>query len=382
MNRRRLQAIGVGWALLLIAGGCNRPAPDPAPAAPEAGPAGGPPAETGPPPDAAAEAELIRAWERAGAEVRWVRPDPKSGTVVVVPAGQRRPDDVLTLTFFANDGRRPNPGQWPAGLLAGLPRPARSFRLEIRGPALTDDGLKEVAGFHALEALSLRFTTRVTGAGLRHLKGLPNLRSINLGGHGGVELTDDVVRSLRELGLLHCWPLAKGTGPGGRPRDAAGVVSFELPGGKVTEAAIPELREFPNLAAVSFRGRLTPAGIGELVRLPAVTAVTLSGPDIPAAGLKDLKGLTGLRSLALLATRVGDAGLREVSEIGQLEELELNSTGVTDDGVRELKRLKSLRRLRLNLGVQPADGGGFVPVHERAINELRAALPGCTITAE
>jgi hypothetical protein len=50
---------------------------------------------------------------------------------------------------------------------------------------LTDAGLKYVSSFSGLETLSLE-NTRVTDAGLRHLRGLRNLQRLYLGANSSV----------------------------------------------------------------------------------------------------------------------------------------------------------------------------------------------------
>ena len=83
-------------------------------------------------------------------------------------------------------------------------------------------------------------------------------------------------------------------------------------------------------------------------------SLSLSGPQVTDAGLKELAVLKNLTALRLSA-RVTDAGLKELAVLKNLTALDLNGTAVTDAGLKELAGLKSLQSLDLGLcGV--ADG--------------------------
>jgi hypothetical protein len=310
-------------------------------------------------------------WEKAGAEFGWIRPNNKFGTVVFVTRTEGQPGDLPAFQYVSHDARRPNPNkQWKDGVLANLPPPTQPFGLVLAGPHVIDDSLKELSAFKKLQVLGLKFTTRVSGTGLSHLKGLDNLRTIDLGGYRGVELSDDVLHALREIHLLHCCELAKTKGEG-RPANAADVVWFTLPGGKVTEASIKELQEFSNIEQVTFFGRLTSAGINDLNQLSTLKKVILSPQEVKDSGLKELKAVKNLRGLQLRGTQLTDTGLKELSDFESLEELVLGPNQFTVAGLNELKKLKNLKRLIVALDVRITDA---------SLDELRKALPECQIT--
>jgi internalin A len=131
-------------------------------------------------------------------------------------------------------------------------------------------------------------------------------------GDGGV--TDEILRSLREAGLLHALASAS-RGAGARPASPAEVKALGLNSDKgVTDAGLKELKEFKN-----------------------VEYLFLSGAGVTDAGLKELRDFKRLHTLDLSATAVTDAGLRELKDCKGLRTLYLRETKVTDAGVRELK---------------------------------------------
>jgi Leucine-rich repeat (LRR) protein len=69
---------------------------------------------------------------------------------------------------------------------------------------------------------------------------------------------------------------------------------------------------------------------------------------------------------------VTNDGLRELEGLANLEELNLPNTRISDAGLVHLEGLKRLKRLNLS-GTRVTDAG---------LNRLRAALPGCQITAK
>jgi hypothetical protein len=189
-------------------------------------------------------------------------------------------------------------------------------------PRVTDAGLKELAGLTSLESLDLA-GSGVKGPGLKELKDLKRLRRVEFG-NGGV--TDEILRSLREVGLLHALASASGR-PGALPASPAEVRALGLNGSSADKG-------------------------------------------VTDAGLKELKDFKNLEFLFLDGAGVTDAGLKEVKQFKSLHTLSLNSTAVTDAGLRELKDFKGLQNLYLR----------YTKVTEAGVKELKAALPRCEIT--
>src|SRR5579872_2963076 len=66
-----------------------------------------------------------------------------------------------------------------------------------------------------------------------------------------------------------------------------------------------------------------------------IVAVTLTGPTVTDAGLKELKECKNLQTLYLRSTQVTDAGLKELSACGNLQTLGLVEARLTDAGMKE-----------------------------------------------
>lgn len=286
-------------------------------------------------------------------------------------------------------------GQWPAlerlslfatgltnGGLAHLAaiRGLRSLAVgnELRGEALSDEGLAHLAGMTDLAELSFR-SAGVTGRGLEVLATLPGLRKLAVGGCG---LTEDAIPSLvrcrwlEELDLNH-WLNRWDDGVGDRLLAALP----QLPSLRVLHAArndvtadgfrvlgrLTELEELAvggtafgddelaNLLGLHrlrrlglYANQLTRAGLASLAALPGLRAVSLR--DSHGEGAREALG--DLRQLRWLdpGPSITDAGLGQLSGLPLLEELQLNSPFVTDAGLARLKRLPRLRRLSVNCG--------------------------------
>ena len=131
--------------------------------------------------------------------------------------------------------------------------------------------------------------TKVTDAGLVHLKGLTNLTSLNL---YNTKVTDS--------GLVHLEGLTN-------------LEKLNLERTKVTDTGLVHLKGLTKL---------------ELLRLSGTTD----------AGLVHLKGLTNLTHLLLISTGITDAGLVHLKRLANLETLDLLDTKVTGAGFKKLQQ--------------------------------------------
>jgi Leucine-rich repeat (LRR) protein len=272
---------------------------------------------------------------------------------------------------------------------------------------LTDAGLKELKDFKNLKYLNLS-QDNVTEAGLKELKGLKHLRTLVLSNtHVMGEWTDGVLRTLREIGLLHALREAQLEG-GQRPSGPDEVFVLYLSGyDKMTDAGLKELKDLKNLQMLDLaRTKVTGVGLKEFKNLQTLD---LSNTQVSEEGLKELKGCKNLKYLNLKGTAVTDEGLKELKglknlrtlylpvvtdgvlrslrEVGLLHALanaqaeggkrpagdddmiylDLSGTQVTNEGLKELKDLKNLRVLSL-LNTKVTDEG---------LKELKEALPMC-----
>ena len=141
--------------LMLVIGACT-PRTDPPPAKINLLPI----AKTDPPPAKTDSANpsadpIVTVWQEAGAEIGWLRVE-TSGFLAFVPENEGKPGDLPAYRFLG----------WVEGRLAKMPAPAPAFALFLSQTAVTDAGLKELAGLKNLQALEL-YQTQVTDAGLK-----------------------------------------------------------------------------------------------------------------------------------------------------------------------------------------------------------------------
>lgn len=144
-------------------------------------------------------------------------------------------------------------------------------------------------------SLAFKGHTRITDAGLVHLKGLAALQSLDL--HGCYEITEE--------GLAHF-------------KDLTALQSLSLTG----------------------CDQITDAGLAHLKGLTALLYLGLRGCDkVTDAGLAHLKGLTALQNLDLAnCNQITDAGLAHLKNLSALQYLDLRDCDkITDAGFAALR---------------------------------------------
>ena len=156
-------------------------------------------------------------------------------------------------------------------------------------------------------------STKVTDAGLQHLKGLTKLQSLNLSRNEVSDAGLEHLKGLTSLQMLY------------------------LGGTKVTDAGLVHLKGLTSLQTLSLsHTKVTDAGLVHLKRLKFLGLEGCEG--VTDAGLVHLKGLTGLTFLGLLKCKgVTDAGLVNLKGLTKLQTLVLQGTKVTDAGVKDLQ---------------------------------------------
>ncbi len=191
------------------------------------------------------------------------------------------------------------------GLLSQVPWLELRRVLYVAGAAVTDVGMRELAGLTRLRALYLD-ETFLTDAGLWHLAGLERLQILCLN-HTAV--TDAGAEALSRLTRLR---------------------RLYLQNTQVTDGGLVYLTALPHLEALNLSntyypredGRvwLTDAGLSVLKRLPRLQFLSIQGTEVTDEGLKELAAMKQLRSLYLprswyaqpaeRITEAGVAGLR------------------------------------------------------------------------
>jgi internalin A len=113
--------------------------------------------------------------------------------------------------------------------------------LDLTGTQVTDVGLRELKGLKNLTDLRLR-GTKVTGLGMMELSALKNLKRLDI--EVTEQVTDDTLRSLRKIGLLHAWC---GAFSATRERPAR---PEDFGGPQVTDDGLAELKHLTSLTSL------------------------------------------------------------------------------------------------------------------------------------
>ncbi|MGO8688755.1 MAG: leucine-rich repeat domain-containing protein [Thermoguttaceae bacterium] len=164
----------------------------------------------------------------------------------------------------------------------------------------------------------------VSDAGLEHLKGLAQLRGLEL---CGTKVSDVGLEHLKALTQLR-W--------------------LQLDGTQVSDAGLVHLKGFTQLQELFLGGtQVSDAGLENLRGLTKLQSLSLGLTQVSDAGLEHLKGLTQLQELSLGGTQVSNAGLVHLMGLTQLQTLYLGCTKVSDAGARDLqKALPNVRIMR------------------------------------
>lgn len=200
----------------------------------------------------------------------------------------------------------------------------RIIQGSLLAPAPVADSQLEIIGrMHDLTILELNDCPGVTDAGMQHLRGLSDLRFLDV---RNSHITDEGLRGL-----------------GGLKR----------------------LRSI-SLANVSVNGW----GFKYLSGLTNLQKLTLNATPLNDAGMAEIGKLTGLTTLDLSNTPLDDGGVVHLKNLTQLQELNLSGTGITDESLRTLQGLHQLKILRID---------STAGVSGARLGELEKSLPNCDI---
>jgi hypothetical protein len=174
------------------------------------------------------------------------------------------------------------------------------------------------------------FSTASNNASLEHLKGLTQLKKLDL-----------QCSQITDAGLEHLTGLSR-------------LETLDLYDTRITDTGLERLKGMANLQTLSLgRTKVTDTGLERLKEMGQLTELDLYETRVTDAGLEHLKGLTQLQTLGLDKTRVTDAGLERLKGLTQLRWLRLSVPNVTPKGVERLQQ--SLPQCQFMVGY------GFVP---------------------
>jgi len=212
---------------------------------------------------------------------------------------------------------------------------------ELRLAALdgvTDAGLEHLAGLPNLASLDLSTLEQLTEAGLRHLGALPRLRSLHL---AGPVITDEGVAHLVRLRHLETVRFsARLTAAGlARLRDLPKLKELELwPVREMTSDRLAQLGRLAQLEVLELSyAHLNDDHLVHLKGLTNLHKLNLTGSWVTDAGLAHLAALSTLAELDLSGTKVTDAGLKHLRVLRNLKVLGLADTRVTTAGAKSLE---------------------------------------------
>jgi Leucine-rich repeat (LRR) protein len=290
----------------------------------------------------------------------------------------------------------------------GLKKLAQTGKLRhlgLCGPNVTDDTIVAIKGSHGLRSLWLNGTPRVTDAGLRELRDMPNLTELHLS-EDCVEEQDGkwIQRDMQ-------WHIR-------RLKDIPHLRTFRLVADHLTDAKCAELENLKQLTALEVGTiSISRHGIGsirkmtwldsidlsicggddlllaEIGRVVKLKRLTIGDLEITDAGLAHLKELTDLTSLSISFSRITDAGVAALRGMTKLKELDLHGMDVGDESVSHLLGMKRLKELNLS-GTNITDTAltrladlkeltelciRETRVSDAAIEALKRRLPGCCI---
>lgn len=214
----------------------------------------------------------------------------------------------------------------------------------------TDDTLMlHIGQLRSLQLLNLNGRKSVTDLGLVHLRGLTELRELDLSFTGA---TGSGLKSLERMTRLRKLVLPTGPISDDDLAHLGGLTGLEwLQAGStqrgITDAGLAHLKGLVNLKVLSLHSpRITSSGLAALRGMSRLEMLTLGRTGVD--DLAPIGHLTGLTSLSLSATPIDDAGLAPVARMSGLRSLHLEHTQITDAGLVHLRGLKAMAILSLD----------------------------------
>lgn len=188
--------------------------------------------------------------------------------------------------------------------------------LDLSFTLISDEALSTVYYIKKLETLNLS-GTRITDAGLERIWSLTNLRNLSL--RFCSRITGDGMRHLRPMQALE---------------------RLDISYTNVCDKGVAYIAELPNLLVLhAARTQISDAGAADLRRMENLRSLNLFDTEISNIALQDMRWMTGLRKLDLSRTRITDEGLPLLRWMVDAETIILRRAPVTEEGMRELETL-------------------------------------------
>jgi WD40 repeat protein/Leucine-rich repeat (LRR) protein len=164
----------------------------------------------------------------------------------------------------------------------------KDTNLVLSSDYLNDADIAKLAALTQLEKLSLNGFTRITDKGLSSLRGLTNLKELDV----------------------------------------------EAP--FATDAGLAHLQGLTKLEKLKLRARVTDAGLAQLGGLTALAELELSANYVKGPGLEKLKGLTSLKTLKLDNNNLTAEGLKHLTAVPSVTHLSLRFNAIGDAGTETI----------------------------------------------
>jgi len=237
---------------------------------------------------------------------------------------------------------------------------------------VTDESLSNLRPLEGLEALTIHYSSRFTGEGIKHLRQQPRLRHLGL----------SFLKSLDGQQLAHLAGLEH-------------LESLAIMRGPIDDVVLEQVGAVRGLVSLdlgdSGHENVRCRSLKALSSLSNLQNLQLWGFRVESSEYRHLESLSNLKSLRVEDGYLDDSAMREFGELKQLTDLSLEGKGITDAGLQYLKHLQDLSSLRIewtNIG-----GDGLVHLYGlanlRHVNVVGAsmdskrglerALPNCEV---
>lgn len=179
--------------------------------------------------------------------------------------------------------------------------------LDLKGPQLTDAGLKALSPLHMLGTLNL-WDTSVGSEGMKYIQDLSSLSSLDL---AWAQVQDDGIKYLTSLPKL---------------------TSLNLWATVITDRGLEYLGEMKTLLSLDMtETKITDNGVQNLARLSNITSLDFSFTCIGNDSVRSIVGLKKLRFLGLRGTQVTDRFLEYIGAFTSLTSLNIEKTVIGAD---------------------------------------------------
>lgn len=190
-------------------------------------------------------------------------------------------------------------------------------KISISTNKLTDEVLEIVAMISSIEYLVLE-SSNISDAGLKHIGGLNNLRSL-------------VVRNCTRVQGKELIAIR------------GKLESLVLKGCPIVDNSLESIIGNRNLVALDLSGTsITDKGIGHLVKIASLQHLNLSRTAISNVSIERIASLPNLKTLRVKGTKVTNSSLSHLARLTALSWLDISENEISDASVPNIVAMRSL----------------------------------------